>query len=136
MSETNQLSKFAVKAMKKLESKKERKQAKLYVPSLEQEITIQSVTETEFYEAMGVDDNINKPDLADLHIIYKSVIEPNLKDVAKELKDQKVINEYIDVCDLFEIHERKTITDEVLKLSGILSSDNKVKMVMVEALKN
>ncbi len=135
MSEQKELSKFALKALKRFESKKERKTVKLYVPSLEEDITIQSLTETEFYEAMNVKDDVNKPDLADLHIMYKSVVEPNLKTVAVELKEQGQINEYIDVCNIFDVHEKKSITEEILKLSGVYA-ENKVRLATIDSLKN
>ncbi len=131
------LSKFAIKAMEKLESKKQRKTVKLYVESIDEEITIQNVTETELYESLDIEDKADKTGLADKHIIYKSVVEPNLKEVAKELKEQGRITEYIEVVDMFDLVERKAIADEIYKLSGMSTADGKkVKLVLTDALKN
>ncbi len=130
--EINGLSPFALKAMKKLEAKKERKKIELYVPSIEQNITVQSITETEFYEYSEMSEEENG--VGDLYTLYNSVVEPNLQEVAKELKENGDIVEFTDVCKMFDLHERRSIVQEILVLSGIYS-ENGVKLVMTDALK-
>ncbi len=130
--EINGLSPFALKAMKKLEAKKDRKKVELYVPSLEQNITVQSITETEFYEYSEMSEEENG--VGDLYTLYNSVVEPNLQEVAKELKENGDIVEFTEVCNMFDLHERRSIVQEILVLSGIYS-ENGVKLVMTDALK-
>ncbi len=137
MKETNEkveLSRFMKKALKRLEDKKERKTAKLYVPSLEEEITIQSLHRTEILEVLNMDEN-SDGEASDNFGLYKSVIQPNLKEVAKEMKNNGQIIEYTEVCNIFDTHEKNSILSEVFKLSGV-TADKNTKVTVVKEVKN
>ena len=61
------------------------------------------------------------------------MIEPDLKKVAIELKDQGEIKEYPDVVDIFEMSEITDIAMEIMKLSGVIGTK---KVQVIEELKN
>lgn len=124
---------FIKKAAQRIEDKKVGKKQKLYVPSLDAEITIRSLTKAEFLEINTVDETAVS-DEADRYALYLSVIEPNLKEVAVELKNQGKIVEYTDVCDIFETWERTDIVKKIMEISGLMSKDS-IKVV-VDELKN
>ena len=127
------LSAFAVKAAQRLEDKKVTKYQKLFVPSLDEEIKIRSLTRKEVIECMNVEDTDEDPDRSDNYTLYLSVIEPNLKEVAKELKENGQIVEYTEVCNIFEMHERVSIAQEIMRLSGVIGTQ---KVAVVNELKN
>lgn len=134
MSETNQIfSAFTQKAAQRLDEKKVMKKARLYIPSLDEEITIRGLNRKEVIECMNVEDTDTDPDRSDNYTIYLSVVEPNLKEIAKELKDAGKIIEYTDVCNIFEMHERVSIAQEIMKLSGVIGEK---KVAVVNELKN
>lgn len=127
------LSNFAVKAAQRLEDKKVTKYQTLYVPSLDEEIKIRSLNRKEVIECMNVEDTEEDPDRSDNYTLYLSVVEPNLKEVAKELKEQGKIVEYTEVCNIFEMHERVTIAQRIMELSGVIGTN---KVAVVNELKN
>ena len=127
------LSDFAIKAAQRLEDKKVTKYKTLYVPSLDENIKIRSLTRKEVIECMNVEDTDEDPDRSDNYTLYLSVVEPSLKEVAKELKEEGKIVEYTDVCNIFEMHERVSIAQEIMKLSGVIGTS---KVAVVEELKN
>lgn len=134
MSETNQIfSAFAQKAAQRLDDKKVMKKARLYIPSLDEEITIRGLNRKEVLECMSLEDTDDDPDCSDNYSIYLSVVEPNLKEIAKELKDAGKIIEYMEVCNIFEMHERNSIAQEILKLSGVVGDK---RVAVVSELKN
>ncbi len=126
------ISRFMEKALKKFESRKERKTAKLHITSLDEEITIQSLYKTEIHDALKMDDTENA-EASDNFILYNAVVEPNLKEIAKEWKSEGRIVEYMEVCDIFDMAEKVQITQQILELSG---ASNKNAVVLVEDLKN
>lgn len=67
------------------------------------------------------------------YCIYLSVVEPDLKAVAMELKDQGEIKTYPEVVDIFEMSEITSIATEIMKLSGVIGSK---KVTVVEEQKN
>ena len=125
----NILSSFATKAAQRLDDKKIPKHAKLYIPSLDEEIKIRSLNRKEIMECMNVDDSEAEPDRGDNYTIYLAVIEPSLKDIARELKEEGKIVEYVEVCNIFEMHERASIAREIMKLSGVMAGDKTVTVV-------
>lgn len=80
--------------------------------------------------------------MGDKSCLYAAVIEPSLKDTAKEIMaqeaglpaDQKQILEPLDIVNIFEPHEMDEIVVEIMRLSGFMS-DDKVTVV-TDALKN
>lgn len=110
---------FTAKAVQRLKDKKTRKTEKLYVPSLDQEIVIQSLLYPEIVECTEIED-ANDPNKADKYAIYLAVIEPNLKEVAVQLKENGDIKEYLEVVDIFDMQEVTDIATEVMKLSNVI----------------
>lgn len=127
------LSDFTIKAAQRLEDKKITKYATLFVPSLDENIKIRSLNRKEVIECMNVEDTEEDPDRSDNYTLYLSVVEPNLKEVAKELKKEGKIVEHLEVCNVFEIHERVAIAQEIMKLSGVIGTK---KIAVVDELKN
>ncbi len=123
---------FTAKAIQRIKDKKVRKSRKLYVPSLDQEITIRNLDYPEIVECTEIE-NENDPNKGDKYAIYLAVTEPNLKDVAVELKKQGEIREYLEVTDIFEMSEISEIAMEIMKLSGVVG---RKKVTVVEELKN
>lgn len=126
------LTSFAQKALQRLEDKKTVKHRTLFVPSLDQNIKIRNLTQQEVLECTSIDET-SDPNKADRYSVYLSVVEPNLKETATELKKLGSINEYIDVVDIFEMSEVMEIATEVMRLSGVLGSK---KVTVVDELKN
>lgn len=126
------LSEFARKAMQRLEDKKIPKYCILYVPSLDQEIKIRSLTTTEVIECNALD-NTDDPNRVDRYSIYLSAVEPNFKEVASELKSQGTITTPLEVVEMFELSEINEIATEIMRLSGIYGTP---KVRVVEELKN
>lgn len=84
------------------------------------------------------DDRINAGEMVIVfdgrkYCIYLAVVEPDLKAVAMELKDQGEIKTYPEVVDIFEMSEITSIATEIMKLSGVIGSK---KVTVVEEQKN
>lgn len=118
---------FAEKAVKRIQEKKTRKYVTLYVPSLDENIKIQSLLYPEIVECMKIEDE-NDPNRADKYAIYLSVVEPDMKKLAVNLKEQGEIREYIDIVDIFDMNEVTQIATEIMKISGT-GGDKKVTVV-------
>ena len=123
---------FAAKAVKRLQERKTRKYETPHIPSLDENIKIQSLLYPEIVECTEIEDE-NDPNAADKYAVYLAVVEPDLKQLAVELKDQKEIREYTEVVDIFEMSEISQIAMEVMKISGV-TGDRKV--TVVSELKN
>lgn len=120
---------FLSKASDRLEKNKQPKYAMLHIPSLDEVIKVRSLTQSEVIESTDMEDSLE----GDKYVVYLSVVEPNFKELARELKEQGKIKNYTEVCDILQHHERAEVVKEVMKLSGVLG-DNKVKLV--EHVKN
>lgn len=123
---------FTEKAVQRLKEKKTRKTETLYVPSLDENIKIQSLIYPEIVECMEMEDE-NDPNAADKYSIYLAVVEPDLKAVAVKLREMGEIGEYLEVVNIFNMGEVSEIAMEVMKLSGVTGSR---KVTVVEELKN
>lgn len=123
---------FTEKAMKRLEDKKVTKYKTLHVPSINENIRIRSLSSAEILECTSVedDDHSNK---ADKYCIYLSVVEPDLRKTAMELKDKGLIHEYPEVVEIFNRDEITDIATEIMKLSGLISKE---RVTVVDELKN
>lgn len=117
---------FIQKATTRIEEKRTEKRRELYVPSIDENITIRSLTKPEIVEVMSMEDNLK----ADEYTVYLAVVSPNLREVAKTLKENKLISEYVDVVEIFKMSERTQIVKEILELSEV-TSDKKVEVVEV-----
>ncbi len=123
---------FAAKAVKRLQEKKVRKTETLHIPSLDENIVIQSLTYPEIVECTEIEDS-NDPNKADKYAVYLAVVEPDLRKLAVELKDHGEIREYTQIVDIFDMSEVTQIAMEVMKISGA-TGDRKV--TVVSELKN
>lgn len=123
---------FTDKAVRRLQDKRARKYRMLYVSSLDETIRIRNLDYPEIVEctemAAGEDSTAG-----DRYSVYLSVVEPDLKKTAQEMKEQGIIHEYMEVVDIFNQDEVMQIATEVMKLSGVIS-DKRVRVV--EELKN
>lgn len=123
---------FTAKAAQRLKDKKVRRYETLYVPSLDQNIKIRSLDYPEIVECTEIEDT-NDPNASDKYCIYLAVVEPDLKEVAMNLKAQGEIKTYPEIVDIFEMSEITEIAMEVMKLSKVIGSK---KVTVVEELKN
>lgn len=123
---------FTAKAAQRLKDKKVRRYETLYVPSLDQNIKIRNLDYPEIVECTEIEDT-NDPNASDKYCIYLAVVEPDLKAVAMELKEQGDIKTYPEVVDIFEMSEITEIAMEIMKLSKVIGSK---KVTVVEELKN
>ena len=123
---------FTAKAIQRLKDKKTRRYETLYVPSIDQNIKIRNLDYPEIVECTEIEDS-NDPNASDKYCIYLAVVEPDLKAVAMELKEQGEIKTYPEVVDIFEMSEIADIATEIMKLSGVIGSK---KVTVVEELKN
>ena len=110
---------FTAKAVQRLKDKKVTKYETLYVPSIDQNIKIRNLNYPEIVECTEIDDK-QDPNASDKYCIYLAVVEPDLKAVAMELKDQGEIKTYPEVVDIFEMSEITSIATEIMKLSGVI----------------
>lgn len=123
---------FTAKAVQRLKDKKVRRFETLYVPSLDQNIKIRNLDYPEIVECTEIED-ANDPNASDKYCIYLAVVEPDLKAVAMELKDQGEITTYPEVVDIFDMSEITEIATEIMKLSRVIGNK---KVKVVEELKN
>lgn len=124
---------FTQKAMKRLQEKKVRKYRTLYIPSLDENIKIRNLDYSEIVECTELANDATDSNAGDKYAVYLSVVEPELKEVAKELKEKGEINTYTEVTDIFELSEIQEISIEVMKLSGAIGGK---KVTVVDELKN
>lgn len=122
---------FTAKAVKRLQENRVRRKERIRVPSLDEKITIQSLTYPEIVECMEIEDE-KDPNKADKYTIYLSVVEPDLKEVAVKLKEAGEIKEYLEVVDIFDMSEITQIATEVMKLSKVIGG----KIEVINELKN
>ena len=70
--------------MQRLQAKKAHKKQVLHVPSLEQDITIRSLTYNEIAECNEIDDSTDRG-RSDKYGVYLAMVEPDLRAAAKEI---------------------------------------------------
>lgn len=103
-----------------LEAKKKSKTEELYIKSLDGTITIKQLDRASISDAQGMD----SVEEADAYFVLQSVVEPNLKDLAKEYGCDDP-TEIIDI--IFEPGEVSAIAKCGLELAGF--KDGAVKPV-------
>ncbi len=134
------LAEFSRKAMQRLQAKKAHKKQVLHVPSLEQDITIRSLTFDEISECMEVDDSTDKA-RSDKYGVYLAVVEPDLKAAAKEIMEaeadlppaERSLLEPLDIVNIFDMTELQQIAVKVMELSGAMGGKG---VTVVNELKN
>lgn len=123
---------FTEKAIQRMQDKKVRKYRVLHIPSLDENIKIRNLDYPEIVECTRIEED-DDPNAADKYTIYLAVVEPDLKEVAQEMKDQGLIRTYPEVVNIFEMSEVTEIATEIMKLSGVFGNK---KVTVVDELKN
>lgn len=104
-------------AQKEQLKKKEIRKQDLYIQSLDAEITIQEPSLALATEALAMAQDDARSEMADVHVVYNCVIEPNLKD--PELQKQFGCVEPIDIVGMiFRPGEIAAISGHALQLAG------------------
>lgn len=124
---------FLAKAEKRLEEKKILRTCLVKIPSMDEAIRIRGLRNSEIAEVTDIDTG-DDPYAGDKYSVYIATVEPNLKEMASELKEKGKINEYTDVVDIFEIYEIRQLAEKIMELSGV-TGKNKIEVV-TENLKN
>ena len=107
---------WVAKAAQRLEDKRVPRKRRLYNPSLDEEITIRSLTTREIADVMDSDDTDSLRQ--DKRAVYTAVVEPDLHALAKQLQEAGQIVDPMDVTDIFEQHERAEIVLQVMERSA------------------
>ena len=82
------LADFFRRALQRLKDKKIPKRQTLHIPSMDMELTIRSLDYGEIMECMTLEDN-GDIKRSDKYSIYLAAVEPNLRDVAREIMGQE-----------------------------------------------
>ncbi|SFB62581.1 Phage XkdN-like tail assembly chaperone protein, TAC [Cohnella sp. OV330] len=123
--------------LERKETLKQRKKRsiRLRVDSLNASIVIEEPSRALALEAMEMASDDMKSDLADPHIIYQCVVEPNLKDA--ELQKAFGCKEPIDIVGMiFLPGEIGAIAGHALQLAGYGSGVSKIEDKINDDLKN
>lgn len=134
------LSEFSRRAMQRMQDKKVPKRQRLYVPSIDSEIVIRSLTDKEITECVA-EDETDDSNRSDKYSIYLSVVEPDLRQTAREVMEaeaglppeQRTVLEPMDIVGIFDMCEITDISLKIMELSGWTSSK---KVTVVTQLKN
>lgn len=124
---------FLAKAEKRAEEKKIHRTCLVRVPSMDERIRIRGLSKQEIAEVSEID-NTGDPYAGDKYSVYIATVDPDLKAIAKQMKEDGNIQEYTDVVDIFEIYETRQLAEKIMELSGV-SGKNKIE-VIEESLKN
>ena len=117
---------FLAKAEKRAEEKKIHRTCLVRVPSIDERIRIRGLSKQEIAEVSEID-NTDDPYAGDKYSVYIATVEPDLKAVAKQMKEDGNIQEYTD-------YEIRQMAEKIMELSGV-SGKNKIE-VIEESLKN
>lgn len=126
------LSEFSRRAIQRLRDKKTIKKRRLNIPSIDQDITIRNLSYGEVVECTEIEDN-GDPNRSDKYAVYLAVTEPNLREVATQLKAAGEIKEFLEVVDIFDLTEITQIATQVMKISGVIGDK---KVTVVDEIKN
>lgn len=108
---------WVAKATQRLEAKRTPKRQQLHIPSLDDVITVRSLTSSEIADI--VDNDTEDSIRQDKRLVYTAVVEPDLHAIAKQLQEAGQIVDPLDVTEIFEQHERAEIVLQVLEISGV-----------------
>jgi predicted Mrr-cat superfamily restriction endonuclease len=125
---------FMKKATERLAEKKKVRYRTLHIPSLEQDIKIRGLSVNEIMEIADTDTVADKT-RADRSMVYETVVEPNLKELAKQMKEDGKITDYLTVTDIFEYSEIQEIAAQALELSGYTAAKGK-NVTIINEIKN
>lgn len=107
---------WVAKATQRLEAKRIPRK-RLYIPSLDDVITVRSLTSSEIAEI--VDNDTEDSIRQDKRLVYTAVVEPDLHVLAKQLQEVGQIVDPLDVTEMLTQHERAEIVLQVMDLSGV-----------------
>ena len=108
---------WVAKATHRLEAKRTPRHQRLYIPSLDDVITVRSLTSSEIAEI--VDNDTEDSIRQDKRLVYTAVVEPDLHVLAKQLQEVGQIVDPLDVTEMLTQHERAEIVLQVMDLSGV-----------------
>ncbi len=134
------LADFTSRAMQRLQDKQVPKKQRLHIPSLEDDITIRSLTRAEIVECQTMEEEPGS-NRADKYCIYLAVVDPDLRAVAKEIMakeadlpaEQRQLKEALDIVDILEPYEVTEVAMAIMRLSGVIGEK---KVTVVNAVKN
>ena len=132
------LAEFSRRALQRMKDKKIPKKQTLHIPSMDIDLTIRSLEYAEIMECLTLEDNgdIKRSDKSS---IYWAAVEPNLRDVAREIMGQEAelppeereLKEPLDIVNMFDLSEITQISTAIMELSGAMNG----KVTVVEDLK-
>lgn len=122
------LADFSRRALQRLKDKKIPKRQTLHIPSMDMELTIRSLDYGEIMECMTLEDN-GDIKRSDKYSIYLAAVEPNLRDVAREIMGQEAelppeereLKEPLDIVNMFDLSEITQISTAIMELSGAMN---------------
>ena len=132
------LAEFSRRALQRMKDKKIPKKQTLHIPSMDIDLTIRSLEYAEIMECLTLEDN-GDIKRSDKYSIYLAVVEPNLRDVAREIMGQEAelppeereLKEPLDIVNMFDLSEITQISTAIMELSGAMNG----KVTVVEDLK-
>lgn len=132
------LAEFSRRALQRMKDKKIPKKQTLHIPSMDIDLTIRSLEYAEIMECLTLEDN-GDIKRSDKYSIYLASVEPNLRDVAREIMGQEAelppeereLKEPLDIVNMFDLSEITQISTAIMELSGAMNG----KVTVVEDLK-
>ena len=128
------LAELSRRALQRMKDKKIPKKQTLHIPSMDIDLTIRSLEYAEIMECLTLEDK-----RSDKYSIYLAAVEPNLRDVAREIMGQEAelppeereLKEPLDIVNMFDLSEITQISTAIMELSGAMNG----KVTVVEDLK-
>ncbi|MDE5698168.1 MAG: hypothetical protein K2I96_12290 [Lachnospiraceae bacterium] len=122
---------FARRAKERIERKKKKITKKLRVEAAGVDITIRALTDQEISECMEFSDDSL---VADKYLIYMSC--PELQENAGTLVEAGVIGKHYEICDMFSGADRRSIAEEIMRMSGVYDESSVKPINEVAEAKN
>lgn len=123
---------FQKQAFARLEEKKKTRYRTLHIPSMDTNIKIKGMSTGEITEITEMDTELDQT-RSERYMVYQAVVEPSLKDLATQAKEDGKIQDYLEITDIFEYYEIQEICLQVMELSGYTGTQ---KVSVVDELKN
>lgn len=126
---------IAAKAAARIKAKKKYQTKELEIPSLDdgddtpKTITIRSLSDAEITECINYGTDGDDDDSADKYAVYIGVVNPDMKELGKLMKQSGDIDYAMQVVEMFTRYEQTEIAKQIMQLSGVLPGEKKVKVV-------
>lgn len=126
---------MAAKGAARIKAKKKYQTKELEIPSLDdgddtpKTITIRSLSDAEITECINYGTDGDDDVSADKYAVYLGVINPDMKELAKLMKQNGAIDYAMQVVEMFTRYEQTEIAKQIMQLSGVLPGEKKVKVV-------